>query len=69
MLILGLIKLEVYMVNMNQNQLDVVCLEKEAVLLVINIVQKKYYNFINIYPLLKFFDGHTLDKEEKTECR
>lgn len=57
------------MVNMNQNQLDVVCLEKEAILLGINIVQKKYYNFINIYPLLKFFNGHTLDTEEKIKCR
>ena len=69
MLILGLIKLEVYMVNMNQNQLDVVCLEKEAVLLVINIVQKKYHNFISIQLLLKFFDGRTLDTDEKIECR
>ena len=58
-----------YMVNMNQNQLDVVRLEREAVLLGIKIVQKKYYNFINIHSLLKFFDRHTLDKEEKIECR
>lgn len=57
------------MVNMNQNQLDVVQLEREVVLLGIKIVQKKYYNFINIYPLLKFFNGHTLDKEEKIKCR
>ena len=57
------------MLHINQKQLEVVCLEKEAVLLGINIVQKKYYNFINIYPLLKFFDGHTLDIEEKIECR
>lgn len=57
------------MVNMNQNQFDVVRLEREAVLLGIKIVQKKYYNFTNIYPLLKFFDRHTLDEEEKIECR
>ena len=57
------------MVNMNQNQLDVVCLEKEAVLLGIKIVQKKYHNFISIQPLLKFFDERTLDTDEKIECR
>ena len=57
------------MLHINQNQLDVIQLEKEAVLLGIKIVQKKYHKRFNAHSLLKFFNRYTLVKEEKTECR
>ena len=57
------------MLDINQNQLDVIWLEKKAVLLGIKIVQKKYHKHFNAHSLLKFFNRYTLVKEEKTECR
>ena len=57
------------MLDINQNQLDVIWLEKKAILLGIKIVQKKYHKCFNVHSLLKFFNRYTLVKEEKTECR
>lgn len=57
------------MLDINQNQLDVIWLEKKAVLLGIKIVQKKYHKRFNVHSVLKFFNRCTLVKEEKIECR
>ena len=57
------------MTNINQNQLEAVQLEKEAVLLGIEIIQKNYKTYFDIAPSLKFFDGLTLSNQEKSECK
>lgn len=57
MLILDIIKLGVYMLHINQKQLDVIQFEKETIILSIKLLQKNYKVYLDIAPLLKFFDS------------
>ena len=55
------------MLDINQNQLDVQQLEKETVLLAVNILQEKYNKKFNLFSLLKFFNGFYLNNDD-THC-
>ena len=55
------------MLDINQNQLDVQQLEKETVLLAVNILQGKYNKKFNLFSLLKFFNGFYLNNDD-THC-
>lgn len=56
------------MLDINQNQLDVQQLEKETILLVVNILQEKYNKQFNLFSLLKFFNGFYLNNEDVQNC-
>ena len=56
------------MLDINQNQLDVQQLEKETILLAVNVLQEKYNKKFNLFSLLKFFNGFYLDNDEIHHC-
>lgn len=56
------------MFDVNQNQLDVQQLEKETILLAVNILQGKYNKKFNLFSLLKFFNGFYLDEIDIQNC-
>lgn len=56
------------MLDINQNQLDVQQLEKETILLAVNVLQEKYNKKFNLFSLLKFFNGFYLDNVEIHHC-
>lgn len=56
------------MLDINQNQLDVQQLEKETVLLAVNILQGKYNKKFNLFSLLKFFNGFYLNNDDIHHC-
>ena len=56
------------MLDINQNQLDVQQLEKETILLAVNVLQEKYSKQFNLFSLLKFFNGFYLDNVEIHHC-
>ena len=56
------------MLDVNQNQLDVQQLEKETVLLAVNILQGKYNKKFNLFSLLKFFNGFYLNNDDTHRC-
>lgn len=56
------------MLDINQNQLDVQQLEKETVLLAVNILQGKYNEKFNLFSLLKFFNGFYLNNDDIHHC-
>ena len=57
MLILDIIKLGVYMLHINQKQLDVIQFEKETIILSIKLLQKNYkvYNDFSAIEKLNIF--------------
>ena len=56
------------MLDINQNQLDVQQLEKETILLAVNVLQERYNKQFNLFSLLKFFNGFYLDNVEIHDC-
>ena len=56
------------MFDTNQNQLDVQQLEKETILLAVNILQEAYNKQFNLFSLLKFFNGFYLNNVERHVC-
>lgn len=56
------------MLDVNQNQLDVQQLEKETILLAVTVLQEKYEKEINLFSLLKFFNGFYLNNDEIHHC-
>ena len=56
------------MLDINQNQLDVQQLEKETILLAVNVLQEKYSKQFNLFSLLKFFNGFYLNNDEIHHC-
>ena len=56
------------MFDINQNQLDVQQLEKETILLAVNILQEAYNKQFNLFSLLKFFHGFYLNNVERHTC-
>ena len=53
MLILDIIKLGVYMLHINQKQLDVIQFEKETIILAVNVLQEAYNKQFNLFSLLQ----------------
>ena len=68
MLILCWIKNRGYMLDVNQNQLDVQQLEKETILLAVNVLQEAYNTQFNLFSLLKFFNGFYLNYTDNHHC-
>lgn len=56
------------MLDINQDQLDVQQLEKETILLAVNILQEAYGKQFNLFSLLKFFNGFYLDNVDIHHC-
>ena len=56
------------MLDVNQNQLDVQQLEKETILLAVNILQGRYNKQFNLFSLLKFFNGFYLNNDDIHHC-
>lgn len=56
------------MLDINQDQLDVQQLEKETILLAVNILQEAYSKQFNVFSLLKFFNGFYLDNVDIHHC-
>ena len=56
------------MLDINQDQLDVQQLEKETILLAVNILQEVYSKQFNVFSLLKFFNGFYLDNVDIHAC-
>lgn len=53
---------------MNQNQFDVQQLEKETILLAVNVLQEAYNKQFNLFSLLKFFNGFYLNSTDIENC-
>ncbi len=68
MLTLCQIKTRGYMLDINQDQLDVQQLEKETILLAVTILQGKYNKEFNLFSLLKFFNGFYLNNDDIHHC-
>ena len=56
------------MQEINQNQYEVMQFEKETVMLAIRILEKDCGRFFNVIPLLKFFSGLYLTRENIQNC-
>ena len=56
------------MFDINQNQLDVQQLEKETILLAVNVLQEAYNKQFNLFSLLKFFNGFYLNSTDIENC-
>ena len=56
------------MQEINQDQIDVQQLEKETILLAVNILQGKYNKKFNLFSLLKFFNGFYLNNDDIHHC-
>lgn len=56
------------MQEINQDQIDVRMLEKETVMLAVRILEKDCSIFFNIIPVLKFFSGLYLTRENIKSC-
>ena len=56
------------MLDINQDQLDVQQLEKETIILAVNILQEAYNKQFNLFSLLKFFNGFYLDNVDIHTC-
>ena len=56
------------MLDINQDQLDVQQLEKETIILAVNILQEAYSKQFNLFSLLKFFNGFYLNNDDIHAC-
>lgn len=56
------------MQEINQDQIDVQQLEKETILLAVNILQGRYNKQFNLFSLLKFFNGFYLNNDDIHHC-
>ena len=56
------------MQKVNQNQYEVIQLEKETVMLAVKVLQEKYNRQFDLFSLLKFFIGFYLDKIDIQNC-
>ena len=56
------------MLDINQDQLDVQQLEKETILLAVNILQEVYSKQFNVFSLLKSFNGFYLNNDDIHAC-
>lgn len=56
------------MQEVNQDQYEVMQFEKETVMLAVRILEKDCGRFFNVVPLLKFFSGLYLTREDIKSC-
>ena len=56
------------MQEINQDQIDVRMLEKETIMLAVRILEKDCGRFFNVIPLLNFFSGLYLTRENIRSC-
>ena len=56
------------MQKVNQNQYEVIQLEKETVMLAVKVLQEKYNRQFDLFSLLKFFIGFYLNNDDIHHC-